>query len=100
MKTGRDEPRRCCQVEKIKANIPRQLQKRSLGHRSATCRTNLLGKVVQQGVKAFEAALVDRHPDAPELAVAAFVKGDALGRSGCDHVRGAQAGVGRRLREG
>lgn len=50
--------------------------------------TNLLGKVVQQGVKAFEAALVDGHPDAPELAVAAFVEGDPLGRTGCGQTAG------------
>lgn len=47
------------------------------------CHANLLGKVIQQGIEAFEAAFVDCHPDAPELAVAAFVEGDPLGRGGC-----------------
>lgn len=61
---------------------------------------HLLGKVIQQGVEAFEAALVDCHPDAPELAVAAFVESDALGRGGCGQmcvawVRGGRLGEGR-----
>lgn len=43
---------------------------------------HLLGKVIQEGVEAFEAAFVDCHPDAPELAVAAFVERDPLGRDG------------------
>lgn len=50
------------------------------------CHANLLGKVIQQGIEAFEAAFVDCHPDAPELAVAAFVEGDPLGRGGCGQV--------------
>lgn len=50
------------------------------------CHANLLGKVIQQGIEAFEAAFVDCHPDPPELAVAAFVEGDPLGRGGCGQV--------------
>ena len=55
-----------------------------------------MGKVVQQGVEAFEAALVDRHLDAPELAVAAFVEGDPLGRGVCGHMCEASVGGGPR----
>lgn len=58
--------------------------------------TDLLGKVIQQGVKTFEAALVDGHPDAPELAVPTFVEGDPFGRWRCDHM--GVVGIGRRDR--
>lgn len=75
--------------------LHRQLQRKPPHHSSEACHTNLLGKVVQQGVEAFEAALVDRHPDAPELVVTAFVEGDPLGRRGCGHVCEARGGVGR-----
>lgn len=75
-------------------NLHSQLQKKPPRHSSEICHTNLLGKVVQQGVEAFEAALVDCHPDAPKLAVAAFVEGDPLGRGGCGHMCGAQVGLG------
>lgn len=54
--------------------------------------TDLLGKVVQQGVKAFEAPFVHCHPDASELAVAAFVEGDPFSRGGRGHVRGPWVG--------
>lgn len=55
---------------------------------------HLLGKVIQQGIKAFEAALVDCHPDTPELAVTASVEGDPLGRGGCGHMGEAYVGEG------
>lgn len=63
-----------------------QLQKKSLHHSSHTRPTNLLGKVIQQGVKAFEAALVDSHPDAPKLTVTTFVEGNPLCWGGCGHM--------------
>jgi len=69
-----------------------------LGQLQTSRPTDLLGKVVQQGVEAFEAALVDGHPDAPEPAVAAFVEGDPLGRGhtgGGARVGGGPRGEGR-----
>lgn len=59
-----------------------------------------MGKVVQQGVKTFEAALVDGHPDAPELAVPTFVEGDPFGRRGGDHMGVVGIGGSGRCRVG
>lgn len=70
----------------MKGHLHSQLQKKSFHHSSDTRPTNLLGKVVQQGVETFEAALLDGHLDTPELAIAAFVEGDPLGWGGCDHM--------------
>lgn len=78
--------RSVAKLRTVQMHLHSQLQKKYLHHSSESSHTNLLGKVVQQGVKAFEAALVDCHPDAPELAVAAFVEGDPLGRRGCGHM--------------
>lgn len=64
------------------AHLKSKLQRRSL---HLTRSANLLRKVVQQGVETFKTALVDGHPDPPELAVAASVEGDPLGRGGRGH---------------
>lgn len=57
------------------------------GHRPHTkWQWHLLGKVIQQCIKAFEATFVDGHPDAPKLAVAAFVEGDPLCRGSSGHM--------------
>lgn len=55
---------------------------------------NLLGKVIQQGIEAFEAAFVDCHLDTPEFAVAAFVESDPLGQGGPGQMCVAWVGVG------
>lgn len=62
------------------------------GHRAHTeWQWHLLGKIIQQGVKAFEAAFVHGHFDSAELTVSALVKGDAFGWGGA-HVGQAPLG--------
>lgn len=73
-----------------------ELQTRSLRRSHST---NLLRKVIQQGVETFKAALVNGHPDTPKLAVATFVESDSLGRDGRGHMGVARIG-GRGFREG
>lgn len=70
-----------CQDEKMKENQFEGQTKKETSHQ-----TDLLGKVIQQGVEAFEAAFVHRHPDASKLAVATFVEGDPFGRGRRGHM--------------
>lgn len=72
--------------------LPTGKMKESLPHGEGP--PYLLGKVIQQGVEAFEAAFVNRHLDAPELGVAAFVERDPLGRGGSGQMHAARVSVG------